>query len=445
MTVFFSIVCGNRDESFILIAKSCPKLATLSVCSCKKITELSLIALAQHCPELRKLYVCNCEGLIRLPRELIENCPKLDKLRTSGTNIDEPLDFIRRQGLDAIKNYFRESGNDRAHQSSDHQPAESQRSIRRFPNYVLSVIDLNRIPSGRRVTDSEVIPLLNGELTNVILDKCIRLTGDSIMALARICPNLITLSLCSCDTINSSSLTAVAKTCTKLTNLFLDFTMAGQLEDEPIIAVAENCTQLTTLSLKGCEELTDISVLAVARNLHELVALDLQACEEITMLPRELFENFNLQKLKTKDANIKDPPLEIRRQGLDAMRQYFLGSTQKPDTAPEPLEVPPPEVPPSSPSLLPIDGYVLSVIDKDQIPLGNRITDRDLIPILRPELSKIILDRCTELTDHSIITLAQMCPALEILSLCSCVQLTEKSLIALARHCHHLSQLYLRY
>ena len=60
------------------------------------------------------LLLRDCTGITKLPRDLITNCPNLRYLDTTGTNITEPPEEVRRQGcggygkdnLEAIRAYF---------------------------------------------------------------------------------------------------------------------------------------------------------------------------------------------------------------------------------------------------------------------------------------------------------------------------------------------------
>ena len=60
------------------------------------------------------LLLRGCTGLTKLPRDLLSNCPNLKFLYTTGTNITEPPEEVRRQGcgqsgkdnLEAIRAYF---------------------------------------------------------------------------------------------------------------------------------------------------------------------------------------------------------------------------------------------------------------------------------------------------------------------------------------------------
>ena len=47
-------------------------------------------------------------------------------------------------------------------------------------------------------------------------------------------------------------------------------------------AVASECTQLTSLSLEGCDNITDAAVIAVASGCKQLTTLYLRYCRNIT-------------------------------------------------------------------------------------------------------------------------------------------------------------------
>ena len=91
---------------------------------------------------------------------------------------------------------------------------------------------------------------------------------------------LFTLSLRGCDQITNAALVAVASRYPLLTTLNLAH--CHNITNAAVVAVAWGCPQLTTLELDGCDKITDAAVVAVASRCKRLTTLDLSGCDKIT-------------------------------------------------------------------------------------------------------------------------------------------------------------------
>lgn len=89
-------------------------------------------------------------------------------------------------------------------------------------------------------------------LSQLSLAGCTALTDRALVAIARMCPNLRSLSLAGCSQsgLTSGGLAYLALHCTQLEQVRLGG--CSQLTSTAVLALAENCPQLQVLTLVRC-------------------------------------------------------------------------------------------------------------------------------------------------------------------------------------------------
>ena len=176
---------------------------------------------------------------------------------------------------------------------------------------------------------------------------------------------LFTLSLRGCDQITNAALVAVASRYPLLTTLNLAH--CHNITNAAVVAVAWGCPQLTTLELDGCDKITDAAVVAVASRCKRLTTLDLSGCDKIT----------------------------------DAAVVMAVASECK----------------------------QLTTLDL----MYCRITDAAVVAVASgcPLLTTLKLGFCRKITDEAVVAVASGCKLLTKLSLCGCINITDAAVVTL--------------
>ena len=214
-------------------------------------------------------------------------------------------------------------------------------------------------------------------LESINLFKCDSLTDDALVTLAVKCPLLKLINVRLCTELTDKTALAIAQNCPNLESI--DLSGCQNLTDNALVALAENCRLLKSIDVWGCVRLTDKTAYALAQNCQNLESIVLGDCSKITgkgvqhlceygdnrampllpnvrrldlrfcrlaSLPENIGNLASLRDLNIKsnqltklphsvtklspdcDINVdynplKEPPLEIARHGLSAIKRYF--------------------------------------------------------------------------------------------------------------------------
>ena len=132
----------------------------------------------------------------------------------------------------------------------------------------------------RGLTDEGIKTIATSSLVDLSVAMCgLRLTDESVLAVAANCPSLKRLVIADCKFITDRGLTAIAAGCGSLTEL--DCSRCPKLTDASVKAVVAGCPSLTKLNLRNCKLLSDEAVTAVA-SLTELHTLRIFGCRKLT-------------------------------------------------------------------------------------------------------------------------------------------------------------------
>jgi hypothetical protein len=116
-------------------------------------------------------------------------------------------------------------------------------------------------------------------LRSLILGALQTLGNATFAALAR-CPELESLNLSLCRTLQNDDLAAIASGCTRLSTLLLQGCVA--LNDTGLQAMASRAMRLQRLSLEFCYNTTDVGFAAVVSRCPNLLHLNVKACNQLT-------------------------------------------------------------------------------------------------------------------------------------------------------------------
>ncbi len=109
-------------------------------------------------------------------------------------------------------------------------------------------------------------------MTSLNVNWCRSLTDTSIVAIARSCPHLNTISV-SGLLLTDCGITAIANGCPLLEKL--DVSWCRELTDASLIAIAQSCPLLMDLNVSFCHKLTDTGITATAKGCPQLKSLDI--------------------------------------------------------------------------------------------------------------------------------------------------------------------------
>ncbi|KAI3907511.1 hypothetical protein MKW92_006444 [Papaver armeniacum] len=225
LSITLSFVLSWVTDSDLWIGgtwKGLPRLQSLDISYCRKLTDKGLTAIAEGCRNLRNLHLVGCRfitdgTLIALSK----NCPHLEALALQGC--------------------------------------------------------INITDSGFHLFHVLLFTTLK------LLD-CLKAGDDSIYSLARSCKNLETLVIGGCRNISDESIKSLAFSCNhKLKFLRMDWCLS--ISDSALSCILSLCKNLEALDIGCCEEVTDRAFQDLASSGFEssLKILRISSCPKITV------------------------------------------------------------------------------------------------------------------------------------------------------------------
>ena len=277
------------------------KLKSLTVSSCRGVTDIGLEAVGKGCPNLKIAHLHKCaflsdNGLISFAKAAssleslrLEECHRITQFGFFGVLFNcgaklKSLSLVRCYGIKDLNLVL-----------PTISPCESLRSLTisncpGFGDASLSVlgklcpklqhVELSGLDG---VTDAGVVPLLESSeagLVKVNLSGCTNVTDKVVSSLANLHGwTLENLNLDGCKNISDASLMAIAENCALLCDLDVS---KCSITDAGIAALA-NAQQinLQILSLSGCALVSDRSLPALRKLGRTLLGLNIQHCNAI--------------------------------------------------------------------------------------------------------------------------------------------------------------------
>eukprot|EP00262_Sarcandra_glabra_P012919 TRINITY_DN343_c0_g2_i4.p1 TRINITY_DN343_c0_g2~~TRINITY_DN343_c0_g2_i4.p1 ORF type:complete len:504 (-),score=66.40 TRINITY_DN343_c0_g2_i4:425-1903(-) len=278
------------------------KLKSITIASCRGVTDLGLEAVGKGCPELKLLCLRKCsfvsdDGLKSFTKSAasletlqLEECNRITQVGIVGalSNCGEKLKTLALVKCMGIKDSVLGFG--------VLSPCKSLRSLSicNCPGFgsnslamvgklcpQLQNVDLSGLCG---MTDDGLLPLLEScepGLVEVNLSGCTNLTDTVVSAMARLHGETLRLvNLDGCKNITDESLVAIVENCP----LLRDLDMSGcAVSDYGIAALADvKELELEILSLSGCSRVSDKSLASLGNLGQSLVGLNLQHCNSIS-------------------------------------------------------------------------------------------------------------------------------------------------------------------
>lgn len=150
------------------------------------------------------------------------------------------------------------------------------------------------------IRDPSVIALAKNcpKLQNLSLFS-LEITDASVKEIANNCTDLISLSVSGCQNITDNG----AVHLTKLVNLSSLYLNQAKITDKSILYITSKCTRLRALSLNECSLLTDKAAVAIATWTHCLQSLSMNKCGITVVGIKAIVERcFDLRELSVKDC-----------------------------------------------------------------------------------------------------------------------------------------------
>ncbi|KAL6069726.1 hypothetical protein QOT17_007290 [Balamuthia mandrillaris] len=116
-------------------------------------------------------------------------------------------------------------------------------------------------------------------ITVFLMNGCHRLTSNSLIQIAEHCRNLRVLGVARCNKV-MEGLYAIAAACPELR--WLDAHLLRAVDDAFIISLVRQCRNLKRLYLSQCKKITDKSMIELANHLSDLEELYLGGCTQLT-------------------------------------------------------------------------------------------------------------------------------------------------------------------
>lgn len=279
------------------------KLKSLSITSCRGVTDTGLQAVGKGCPNLKQFSLRKCaflsdNGLVSFAKAAasleslqLEECHRITQFGFFGTLLNcgtklKALAVVNCLGIKDLNLGLPLLTSCKSLRSL------SIRNCSGFGNASLALLgklcpqlqhlDLSGLQG---ITDAGFLPLLESceaGLVKVNLSGCVNLTDKVVLLLAEMHGwTLEMLNLDGCQKISDASLVAISENCPLLGDLDLSKCM---ITDCGIAALANgNQLSLQILSVSRCSLITDKSLPALGELGQTLVGLNLQHCNAISM------------------------------------------------------------------------------------------------------------------------------------------------------------------
>jgi len=215
----------------------------LNLSACHGVSDRGIVTISLLCPYLQSLNLANCHTITDSAiGPLISGCPLLHSI-----NFSQCWDLT-----DEVLLYL--------------LGAKDRLQVLNIP--------------GCHITNTGIIELFSSPITTFpllhtfSLANCMKVTDDSVIAIANSCPSLTSLNLCSLKTITDDSIEELALKCTNIQALYLSWC---RVTDYGLGMLCERCGNLTDINLSGCFNITDVFCSALGTCCPSMKTLNLSS------------------------------------------------------------------------------------------------------------------------------------------------------------------------
>jgi len=286
------------DPKTLATVARCKQLEKLTIAGCGKLTNEALVTIAEHCPTIRDLRLDGCygigdESLIKVA----QTHPKLESL-TLGWIEKFTSDFTEALGTGCPQ--LRTLGFIQCVNMND-----VMLSPLGFLNHLES-LTLEGIP---QVSDAGVKNMMQASMTNMkrlSIVRCEGLTGNGVVDMISMCPNLTSIVLEDITEMDDSHLQQISLVCTNLETFrisgcpsFEDASMIQLVQNNPTLVrlgvcknpkigmktveeMCKSCPKLQELDLSWSRATDDFVVDHLLKHSHRLRKITLWGCSRVT-------------------------------------------------------------------------------------------------------------------------------------------------------------------
>ncbi|XP_071742248.1 EIN3-binding F-box protein 2-like [Rutidosis leptorrhynchoides] len=384
-------------SGFTAIARGCPSLKVLSLWNVPLVGDEALIEIARECHSLEKLDLSHCPSISNKGLTAIaENCPNLSSLT---------IEFCKSIGNESLQAIARGCPNLQSITIKD-CPSVGDQGVATLLSAPFSVLKKVKLQS-LNITDFSlaVIGHYGKSITNLTLMGLQTATQKGFWAMgnAKGLQSLASLSIVACYGVTDLSLEAIGNGCCLLKQMLIK--RCCFVSDKGLLSFIEAAESLECLQLEECNRISQHGILGALKS--KLKSLMIVKCMGIKDLGQETHADLthcgSLRSLTIKDCT-----------GFGNMSLSVVGT------------------------LCPrIQNLELSGL--------CQITDSDLFPLLENcnvGLVKVNLSNCVNLTDKIVVDLARIHGGtLKSLNLEGGRNITDESLVAIAETCVFLNDL----
>ncbi|GJN05003.1 hypothetical protein PR202_ga22596 [Eleusine coracana subsp. coracana] len=227
---------GASDEALDAIGSFCLLLEILSLNNFERFTDRSLSSIAKGCKNLTDLILTDCQLLTDRSLEFVaRSCKKLARVKINGC-----------QSMDTA-------------------------ALAHIGRWCPGLLELSLIYCPR-IQNSAFLEIGRG-------CSLLRVSDAGVIAIAESC-SLQKLNLCGCQLITDSGLTAIARGCPDL--ISLDISVLRMIGDMALAEIGEGCPKLKEIALSHCPEVTNVGLGHLVRGCQQLESCQMVYCRQIS-------------------------------------------------------------------------------------------------------------------------------------------------------------------
>ena len=288
-----------------------PDLDVLSIHNCQIFDDGSAIKVSEHCTKLTSISFSGSCGMLSSTgiSSFVRNCKSLKYVTIMSTESEDLAE-------DADDDNSSNNNNNKTWVLRDDIFASFlERTDLQLEHFALCGFD-DITSNGLE----QFLAHVSSNLKYLDVSELSAVTDNIVEGLGDYCPNLTDVCFNHCKLTDGG----MKKFCSKCKMLqSVSITGCQDISDDSIIALSTNCTSLKRVYLGWCVKLTEKSLHALVMNCSNLISVDMSQCA-IKHLPFEILDHLTVQELKVKGCTaLKCPPLEVAIQGLGSCREFL--------------------------------------------------------------------------------------------------------------------------
>ena len=410
--------CGVTDSGLLNIALGCPQLKAIDLYNSDRISDNGILALAVNLPgitsiKLSCLYKVTSIGVI----SIAERCPNLLEVSLNGNGIWSDMDMASDNSIVAIARgcpNLQTMSISYCSKVTDRSVLVLAACCKELKSFSLICCNWTTDKAITAIANScpELESLTIGGRSNVVKDDLVvgwgRLSDKSLRIVGEKCPKLARFTVQSAY-ISDISISALPYPCPQ--RKYFDAYGCHAISIDGIMALSHGCKELREINLKECLCMSDESLSCIAGGFPELTTITITECKRYhSNIINDYITDSGISCLargcqKLKHFNVRDIR-KIGNVGLIALAS-------------------------NCPDLRSVEIFDCGIIDDSSL---------TALAFSCPDLQDIALSECKNITDEGLNTLALESRHLKSISLHTS-NISDASLIALANNSRELQRI----